>query len=177
LAERPSCKRQVSGSNPLTGSHVVTLWVRFRLRASAPRRVFWQLLQRGRADLCVKDPGFETDLDVDADLEAMTQAYLGHLPPGRRDPRFGSLLLGPRDPGYEQARRVWNGLIDVHPAPPVCRPPPRPETALSPAARAAGAFGAPTAGKPILTPAKSPASTTAHLGTESGGNGVIGERQ
>lgn len=25
-------------------------------------------------------------------------------------------LIGPDDPGYEQARRVWNGLIDKHPA-------------------------------------------------------------
>ncbi len=29
---------------------------------------------------------------------------------------FRGLLMGPDDPGYEQARRVWNGLIDKHPA-------------------------------------------------------------
>ena len=46
----------------------------------APRRVFWLLLRRDGADLCVKDPGFEMDLDVDADLEAMTRVYLGQLP-------------------------------------------------------------------------------------------------
>ena len=54
--------------------------VRFRFRIRAPRRVFWLLLRRDGADLCVKDPGFEMDLDVDADLEAMTRVYLGQLP-------------------------------------------------------------------------------------------------
>jgi FAD/FMN-containing dehydrogenase len=29
---------------------------------------------------------------------------------------FGGQLLGPRDAGYDQSRRVWNGLIDAHPA-------------------------------------------------------------
>jgi FAD/FMN-containing dehydrogenase len=29
---------------------------------------------------------------------------------------FRGELIGPADPGYEQARRVWNGLIDKHPA-------------------------------------------------------------
>jgi FAD/FMN-containing dehydrogenase len=29
---------------------------------------------------------------------------------------FRGELIGPADPGYEQARRVWNGMIDKHPA-------------------------------------------------------------
>ena len=29
---------------------------------------------------------------------------------------FGGQLLGPSDPGYESARRTWNGAIDRHPA-------------------------------------------------------------
>jgi FAD/FMN-containing dehydrogenase len=31
-------------------------------------------------------------------------------------PGFGGQVLGPRDDGYHQARRVWNGLIDRYPA-------------------------------------------------------------
>lgn len=40
-------------------------------------RMFWLLLQRGQADLCVEDPGFEVDLYVDADLATMAKIWLG----------------------------------------------------------------------------------------------------
>jgi FAD/FMN-containing dehydrogenase len=30
--------------------------------------------------------------------------------------RFRGALIGPADPGYDQARRIWNGMIDKHPA-------------------------------------------------------------
>jgi hypothetical protein len=30
--------------------------------------------------------------------------------------RFEGELITPDDPGHDQARRVWNGLIDRHPA-------------------------------------------------------------
>jgi DNA-binding HxlR family transcriptional regulator len=34
-------------------------------------RTFWLLLQRPEVDLCLEDPGFEVDLNIDADLSAM----------------------------------------------------------------------------------------------------------
>lgn len=40
----------------------------------------WLLLERTGADLCLTDPGFEVDLYVDADLEAMTRVWLGDTP-------------------------------------------------------------------------------------------------
>jgi hypothetical protein len=57
------------------------------------------------------------------------------------------------------AMTSWPGTADHS-----CRPPVR-------------VFGAPAAGKPLIAPANSLASTAGLLGTESSGDGVIGERQ
>ena len=43
-------------------------------------RIFWMLLDRTQADLCVDDPGFEVDLNVEADLAAMAKIWLGDVP-------------------------------------------------------------------------------------------------
>jgi DNA-binding HxlR family transcriptional regulator len=40
---------------------------------------FWLLLEREEVDVCLKDPGFEVDLFVDADLVALTKAWMGDL--------------------------------------------------------------------------------------------------
>jgi DNA-binding HxlR family transcriptional regulator len=53
------------------------LVVRFTFRGARPKKVFWLILERPEADLCLKDPGFDVGLDVTADLDAMTQVYLG----------------------------------------------------------------------------------------------------
>jgi putative sterol carrier protein len=37
------------------------------------------MLERRDVDLCLKDPGFEIDLFVDADLVALTKAWMGDL--------------------------------------------------------------------------------------------------
>jgi DNA-binding HxlR family transcriptional regulator len=42
-------------------------------------RLFWLLLERTQADLCIKDPGFEVDLCVEADLAAMAGVWLGDI--------------------------------------------------------------------------------------------------
>jgi len=42
-------------------------------------RCFWLILQRSEVDLCLKDPGFEVDLVVDADLAALTKVWLGDV--------------------------------------------------------------------------------------------------
>jgi DNA-binding HxlR family transcriptional regulator len=59
-------------------------------------RVFWLVLERTQADLCIEDPGFEVDLYLEADLAAMARVWLG-------DTTFESALrsgevrlLGPR---------------------------------------------------------------------------------
>jgi DNA-binding HxlR family transcriptional regulator len=40
---------------------------------------FWLILEPRDVDVCLKDPGFEIDLFVDADLAALTKAWLGDL--------------------------------------------------------------------------------------------------
>ncbi|MGH7637867.1 MAG: winged helix-turn-helix transcriptional regulator [Gemmatimonadaceae bacterium] len=42
-------------------------------------RHFWLILQRADIDLCLKDPGFEVDLAVDADLAALTRVWMGDM--------------------------------------------------------------------------------------------------
>ena len=42
-------------------------------------RLFWLLLERTQADLCIKDPGFEVDLCVEADLAEMARVWLGDI--------------------------------------------------------------------------------------------------
>jgi DNA-binding HxlR family transcriptional regulator len=55
--------------------------VQFDYRGVPPRqrRSFWLVLQRDDVDVCTKDPGFEVDLFVDADLAAFTRVWLGDL--------------------------------------------------------------------------------------------------
>jgi DNA-binding HxlR family transcriptional regulator len=43
-----------------------------------PRR-FWLLLERTGVELCIKDPGHEVQLYVDADLAALAKVWLGDL--------------------------------------------------------------------------------------------------
>jgi DNA-binding HxlR family transcriptional regulator len=60
-------------------------------------RVFWLVLTSADVDLCVKDPGFEVDLFVDARIEAMVRVWLGDAT-WRATLRDGSVrLTGPRD--------------------------------------------------------------------------------
>ena len=50
----------------------------FRFRQNRNRR-FWLVLNRPGVDLCLKDPGFETDVQILADLIALADICFGHL--------------------------------------------------------------------------------------------------
>lgn len=52
--------------------------IRFRFREEP--RTYWLVLRRPDPDLCFSHPGFDEDLSIDADLEALTRVYLGRLP-------------------------------------------------------------------------------------------------
>ncbi|MGE5277216.1 MAG: winged helix-turn-helix transcriptional regulator [Acidobacteriota bacterium] len=43
-------------------------------------RSWWLVLSKPEVDICLKDPGGEVDLKVEADLRTLTRAWLGDLP-------------------------------------------------------------------------------------------------
>jgi DNA-binding HxlR family transcriptional regulator len=51
--------------------------VQFAFR-DAEKRSFWLVLHRPDVDLCLTDPGFDTDLCVTTDVRTFTRVYLGH---------------------------------------------------------------------------------------------------
>jgi DNA-binding HxlR family transcriptional regulator len=86
--------------------------VRFDLRG-VPRRqpgrkTWWLVLTRPEVDLCLKDPGHEVDLTVDADLGALTRVWMGDM--RLQDALRGGLIRpdGPRP--LVQAFPSWFGL-------------------------------------------------------------------
>lgn len=44
------------------------------------RRRYWLVFERSGADLCYRNPGFAVDLFIEANLRALTQIWLGHVP-------------------------------------------------------------------------------------------------
>jgi DNA-binding HxlR family transcriptional regulator len=74
--------------------------VRFELRGVPPRRLqmrtCWLVLERTGADVCMKDPGFEVDLVVHADLGALARVWTGHAVWGDAVRSGGIRLEGPK---------------------------------------------------------------------------------
>jgi DNA-binding HxlR family transcriptional regulator len=74
--------------------------VRFELRGAVARckgmRTWWLVLQRSECDLCLKDPGFEVDLVVAADAEAIARVWMGQLSFAQALRSGGIRLDGPR---------------------------------------------------------------------------------
>ena len=56
--------------------------VRFELRGVPPRclpmRECWLVLERQGADVCMRDPGFDVDLVIRADIGALARVWAGH---------------------------------------------------------------------------------------------------
>ena len=46
------------------------------------KRLFWFVCERGQVDLCVSDPGGETDLFREASLPDLIHIYRGNVPLG-----------------------------------------------------------------------------------------------
>lgn len=75
---------------------------------TAPRRSFWLRLDPPEVDLCFVDEGFEIDLLVEADLRALTAAWLGRVPLDDVV-RQGQVRLEGR-PADRRAFAEWFGL-------------------------------------------------------------------
>ncbi len=71
-------------------------------------RFFWLVLQRPSVDLCLFDPGYEVNLEIEANVEALARVCLGHLGllEAMRDGRVE--VHGP--PQYRNALPNWLGV-------------------------------------------------------------------
>ena len=68
-------------------------------------RTTWLVLKRPEVDLCMKDPGFEPDLFVSADLKALAQVWLGDISFSQALRSRGVVVEGPRN--WVQAFPGW----------------------------------------------------------------------
>ncbi|MEQ9639573.1 MAG: helix-turn-helix domain-containing protein [Alphaproteobacteria bacterium] len=66
---------------------------------------FWLIIDKGDASVCVTDPGFEIELQVEADLSAFHQVWLGRMT--LRHARANDLLRIEGRPAYEKAFASW----------------------------------------------------------------------
>jgi hypothetical protein len=71
------------------------------------------VLERPQVDLCFTDPGFDVDLFVDAEVEALTQIYLAHLTVAAAVRGGEITLTGP--PEYRRAFASWIGVTPYAP--------------------------------------------------------------
>jgi DNA-binding HxlR family transcriptional regulator len=56
------------------------LVVFFRYRdAAGPKRAWWVVAERSGTELCLTDPGHPVDLEVDAEVRAMAEVWVGRL--------------------------------------------------------------------------------------------------
>jgi hypothetical protein len=83
--------------------------VQFEFR-DADKRCFWLVLRRPEADLCLADPGFDTDLYVTTDVGAFTQVYLGQVSIAHAL-GDGSVSVA----GRSDLRRAFGGWIGLSP--------------------------------------------------------------
>jgi len=75
--------------------------VRFDFRAFPPRcrplRTSWLILERRGSDVCLKDPGFDVDLVVAAEAQAMARVWTGAVTFAQAVREGGLRVEGPRD--------------------------------------------------------------------------------
>jgi DNA-binding HxlR family transcriptional regulator len=83
--------------------------VQFEFR-DADKRFFWLVLHRPDVDLCLADPGFDTDLCVTTDVRTFTRVYLGQVSIAHAL-GDGSVTLH----GRSDLRRAFSGWIGLSP--------------------------------------------------------------
>ena len=87
--------------------------IRFNLRDGEHRRL-WLLLDRPRAEVCSKPPGFEEDVVVETTQEWLTRWYVGEISLGTARRRGLMNVRGPRPLVMKLAS--WGGLGRIEPA-------------------------------------------------------------
>jgi DNA-binding HxlR family transcriptional regulator len=59
-------------------------------------QVFWLVLQQAEVELCIKDPGFEVDVEVQAEIATMVSVWLGDISFAAALQSKAVRVLGPR---------------------------------------------------------------------------------
>ena len=77
------------------------------------RRFYWLLLDGAETDLCFRDPGFEIDLRVGANVRLLTRVWLGEVSIGAATADGSLRLEGPRE--EVRAFRDWFALSHFAP--------------------------------------------------------------
>jgi DNA-binding HxlR family transcriptional regulator len=72
-------RRQVDMAALPVGRTVIRFEFRGIPKAKAKQRYWWLVIQRPEPEVCLKNPGFEVDAVVTADLAAFTRLVLGYL--------------------------------------------------------------------------------------------------
>jgi hypothetical protein len=74
--------------------------VQFELRGVPPRctqmRTCWLVLEKVGVDVCMRDPGYEVDLRVHADIGALARVWVGRVPFAQAVRSGGIRLEGPK---------------------------------------------------------------------------------
>lgn len=85
-------------------------------------RVFWLITQAPEVDLCLKDPGGDVDLQVDADIESFARVWLGDQTFAQAVRDGGIRLTGRRELVRGFPRWLLHSLFAEVPRPPQAMP-------------------------------------------------------
>ncbi len=85
--------------------HRVVVFFTFRRQRN---KQFWLVLQRPEVDLCLFDPGYDVDLTLEAEVEALARVCLGHVGLHQAVRAGEVALAGP--PRYRRALGDWLGV-------------------------------------------------------------------
>lgn len=78
------------------------------------RRRYWLVFERGDADLCIRDPGYDVNLHVSSPIRTLVEVWLGHLSIDTAS-REGRLRFA-GDPADINAFKNWFALGHFAPA-------------------------------------------------------------
>jgi DNA-binding HxlR family transcriptional regulator len=84
-------------------------------RASRCPTTWWLILQRPQVDLCLKDPGFEVEVVVHADVAALTRVWMGDVRLG--DTMRQGLIRLDGLPRFVRVFPTWLALSSFAPVP------------------------------------------------------------
>jgi DNA-binding HxlR family transcriptional regulator len=88
------------------------LVVRFHFPdAPEKKQEHWLIFEKGEVDICYIDPGYEVDVEIEADLKTMTKVWMGWDDLSAAVRRGDLLIEGPRE--LTKDAKIWLGLSSL----------------------------------------------------------------